>query len=82
MGRADGKRVVLELDPGDPISGQIAGPGEDAESFRGWVELVSKLERFRGGREPEQAEPDQGAEGPGGWALFRKLAGAAGPALS
>jgi hypothetical protein len=47
MSASKSARVVLELDPGEPIAGSISGSGGPAESFRGWVELASKLERLR-----------------------------------
>jgi hypothetical protein len=40
-------RVVLDLNPGEPISGHIQGAGGTAEAFRGWVELAGKIERLR-----------------------------------
>ena len=47
MSAAKSARVVLELDPGEPISGWISGSRGPAEPFRGWVELTSKLDRLR-----------------------------------
>lgn len=40
-------RVVLDLNPGEPISGFIGGYGRRGERFHGWVELATKLERLR-----------------------------------
>ncbi|HEX4109475.1 MAG TPA: hypothetical protein VHX88_15165 [Solirubrobacteraceae bacterium] len=42
------QRVVLDLDPGEPIAGHISGTSGEGEAFRGWLELVNKLERLRG----------------------------------
>jgi hypothetical protein len=41
------ERVVLDLDPGEPIHGRIAFSTGPAQSFHGWLELASKLERAR-----------------------------------
>jgi hypothetical protein len=47
MGVQGAGRVLLELNPGEPISGTIGRWSEAPESFRGWIELASKLERLR-----------------------------------
>src|ERR1700755_198857 len=41
-------RVVLELEPDDPVRGTIVGPDEGREAFYGWLELA-------GGREASYA---------------------------
>ena len=48
MHRPRPERIVLELDPGDPISGRIDCPPGAVQTFRGWLELATKLERLRG----------------------------------
>jgi hypothetical protein len=40
-------RVVLDLSPGEPITGRIQAEGREAVEFRGWIELASKLEAAR-----------------------------------
>jgi hypothetical protein len=51
------EQVVLELFPGEPISGRIRGSGGPTESFRGWLELASKVERMRMPQADVTAEP-------------------------
>ncbi len=43
------QRVVLELEPGEPISGQIRIATGPAQAFCGWLELATKLEQARAG---------------------------------
>jgi hypothetical protein len=38
------KRVVLELEPGEPIHGRITILTGPPQRFHGWLELASKLE--------------------------------------
>jgi hypothetical protein len=57
MDAPQSEQVVLELFPGEPISGRIRGSGAPAESFRGWLELASKVERMRAQRADVTAEP-------------------------
>jgi hypothetical protein len=40
-------RMVLELDPGEPISGRLQDQTGHVQPFRGWLELATKLERLR-----------------------------------
>ena len=47
MSEAKVQRVVLELDPGEPIRGRIGDVAGPVEPFRGWLELASRLERIR-----------------------------------
>jgi hypothetical protein len=65
MDADEAERVVLELSPGEPISGRISLEGREAESFRGWVDLASRLERLR-----NDARID--ASGPEGWEPVRE----------
>ena len=47
MTRDEIKRIVLDVNAGEPISGHITeGPGP-TEEFVGWLELTSKLEYLR-----------------------------------
>jgi hypothetical protein len=58
-------RVVLELEPGEPISGSVCGPTGTAEPFRGWLELTSALERARSAGRPgrgDEREPGDGRD--------------------
>jgi hypothetical protein len=55
------ERVVLELNPGEPISGRIREQTGHAQSFRGWLELTTKLERLRSGRDNAADEPEGNA---------------------
>ena len=48
MPRPGPERIVLELDPGDPINGRIHCPPGSVQTFRGWLELATKIERLRG----------------------------------
>lgn len=41
------QQMKLELDPGEPISGRIRAATGSAQSFRGWVEFASKIDRLR-----------------------------------
>jgi hypothetical protein len=43
------QRIQLELNPGEPITGTIRDQSGQAQSFRGWLELTTKLERLRNG---------------------------------
>lgn len=43
-------RVVLELEPDDPVRGTLVGPDEARESFYGWLELAAALGRVRSPR--------------------------------
>jgi hypothetical protein len=47
MSTDDAERVILDLDPGEPIHGRITFSTGPAQSFRGWLDLASKLERVR-----------------------------------
>jgi hypothetical protein len=49
-------RMVIELDPGDPIEGRIECDDLPVQPFRGWLELSSRLERLRATAAAE-AEP-------------------------
>jgi hypothetical protein len=40
-------RVLLELDPGEMLSGRFQGPTGEVEPFRGWLDLAGRLERVR-----------------------------------
>jgi hypothetical protein len=40
-------RMVIELDPGEPIAGRIECEDRPIQPFRGWLELSSRLERLR-----------------------------------
>jgi hypothetical protein len=40
-------QIALELDPGEPISGSIRTTAGATQSFRGWLELATKLEQLR-----------------------------------
>jgi hypothetical protein len=53
------ERVMLELCPGEPISGRIFTAGETAQPFRGWLELAGKLERIRTPVTPAQEDRSQ-----------------------
>jgi hypothetical protein len=50
--------VVLELNPGEPISGRIQDASGDAETFHGWLDLAGKLDRLRAGIPVDQPDPD------------------------
>ena len=63
MGTAGIKRVVLDLDMGEPISGTIGVWGRRAEAFHGWLELTSKLERLRADPAAEAATPTHAPTG-------------------
>ena len=56
------QRVVLEFDPGDPISGRIRGCSGPDQTFRGWLELASRLERLRSSAGSPDATGDQDVE--------------------
>ena len=47
MGEESTNRVILDLLPGEPIRGRISAGANGAESFRGWIDLASKLEHLR-----------------------------------
>jgi hypothetical protein len=53
-------RVLLELDPGDMLSGRFRGPAGEVEPFRGWLDLAGRLERARPGRSltPDENPPN------------------------
>ena len=50
MAEEQADRVILDLIPGEPISGWISAGVGPTEAFRGWIELASKLEHLRKGR--------------------------------
>jgi hypothetical protein len=56
------QRVVLEFDPGDPISGRIRSSSGSDQTFRGWLELASRLERLRATADSQDATANQDAE--------------------
>ena len=45
MRAAQSERVVLELEPGEPIQGQLMDSSGAAHAFYGWLELCAELER-------------------------------------
>jgi hypothetical protein len=57
MGEAWADRVILDLLPGEPISGRISTGNQQPESFRGWVDLASKLEHLRSDLKAGGADP-------------------------
>jgi hypothetical protein len=56
MPKPGAERIVLELDPGDPINGRIHCPPGVIQTFRGWLELATKIERLRGERAYERSK--------------------------
>ncbi len=42
-------RIMLELDPGEPIHGRLRHGAGAAEPFHGWLELAAALERLMSG---------------------------------
>jgi hypothetical protein len=44
---AQHERVVLELEPGDPIQGRLVDSSGMTHAFYGWLELCAELERAR-----------------------------------
>ena len=56
MPKPGAERIVLELDPGDPINGRIHCPPGALQTFRGWLELATKIERLRGEHLNETSE--------------------------
>jgi hypothetical protein len=48
-------RMVIELDPGEPIAGRIECEDRPTQPFRGWLELSSRLERLRAAATAEQS---------------------------
>jgi len=48
-------RVILELEPDDPVRGTIVGPDEGRQAFYGWLELAAALGRVR---LPQAAGPE------------------------
>jgi hypothetical protein len=39
--------LIVELDPGEPISGRVQAEGQMLMQFAGWMELVALLEGTR-----------------------------------
>jgi len=39
------ERVVLELEPGEPIQGRLLDSSGTPHAFYGWLELCAELER-------------------------------------
>jgi len=58
------ERVVLDLDPGEPIHGRITFSTGPAQSFHGWLELASKLEGVRPPGDTAITAPPHRAPGP------------------
>lgn len=50
-------RMVIELDPGEPIAGRIECEDRPTQPFRGWLELSSRLERLRAGAAEDNPPP-------------------------
>jgi hypothetical protein len=40
-------RIVLELEPGEPIRGRLLDGRGGGQAFRGWLELTAALDRAR-----------------------------------
>jgi hypothetical protein len=51
-------RVVVEIEPGEPVCGSVARDGEPQIPFEGMLAFVSLFERLRT-RDPEPAEQDR-----------------------
>jgi hypothetical protein len=51
-------KMMLELDPGEPIRGRIRAAAGSVQSFRGWLELASKLDRMRAADAQERSTDD------------------------
>jgi hypothetical protein len=49
-------RLVIELDPGDPVCGSAAREGEPQIPFEGMLGFLSLFERLRAPGEPHAAE--------------------------
>jgi hypothetical protein len=41
------QRVVLEIEPGEPIHGRLAAASEPSRRFHGWLELTALLDGLR-----------------------------------
>jgi hypothetical protein len=59
MSEAWVERVVLDLLPGEPISGRISAGDEKPALFHGWVDLASKLEHLRHDNGSRAASPSE-----------------------
>lgn len=46
------RRVVIELEPGEPLHGSISAGAGSREPFFGWIELARALEGARPSDEP------------------------------
>jgi hypothetical protein len=49
-------RLVIELEPGEPVSGWAAREGEPPVRFEGLLAFISLFERLRSSDEPEDRE--------------------------
>jgi hypothetical protein len=50
-------RVVVEIEPGEPVCGSAAREGEAQIPFEGMLGFLSLFDRLRAGAEPPDAEP-------------------------
>jgi hypothetical protein len=49
------RRVVIELEPGEPLHGSISAAAGSREPFLGWIELARALEAARCVDEPRRS---------------------------
>lgn len=47
MPGSETRRLIIELDPGEPISGRLQAEGHRLIRFAGWMELVALLDDTR-----------------------------------
>jgi len=52
-------KMTLEVDPGEPIRGRIRAAAGSVQSFRGWLELASKLDRIRAAGDEDGSTDDR-----------------------
>lgn len=62
LGEERVEQVVLELEPGDPISGRIRGHAGPPTPFRGWLELSSQLDHLRHASDSPDSKREPGSE--------------------
>jgi hypothetical protein len=52
-------RIVLDLEPGEPIRGSICAQSGRSQRFYGWLDLASRLERLQQASDVGASTPDQ-----------------------
>jgi hypothetical protein len=50
--RMSAVRLILDLEPSEPVSGRLGVPGGPQRPFAGLLELIAAIDQFRAGNPP------------------------------